>query len=105
MQLAFVDRRHCNAFVLLGVECQLCCYGRIFAVGVGRERVGIVGDEVLIDPISALAFIGKVGELFLGIVDELLGVGCARLRSRCGRMTFLGCTLLGSGVALRRQHG
>src|SRR4051812_14191634 len=104
MELALIYRRQRDALVLLGVECQLGSDCRVLAVGIGGESIRIIRDEVLIHPVSALAFIGKVGELLLGIVDELLSVGCTRLRSRCRRMTFLGCTFFGSGVALRRQH-
>src|SRR5882762_3019161 len=99
MELAFIDRRESDAVELFGVESKFGGDSRQLAVGVGGESVGVVGDVGLVDPVGALLLVGKVGELMLGVIEELLCLLGSGLRSRRGVHVMVPLRGL-SGVAL-----
>src|SRR5882724_628771 len=98
MELAFIDRRESDAVELFSVESKFGGDGRQLAVGVGSKGVGIVGDVGLVDPVGALLLVGKIGELMLGVIEELLCL-LGRGRSRRGIRVRVPLRAL-SGVAL-----
>src|SRR5437868_14679669 len=103
MEFAFIDGRRCDAFESFGVESKLGGDGGLFAVGIGGQGVGIVGDIGLVDPVGALLLVGKIGELGLGTIYEflrLLGRGLGS--GRAGVRGLHWRSLLGAGMALCR---
>src|SRR5947209_3597238 len=103
MEFAFIDGREGNAVESFGVESKLGGDGGLFAVGIGGQGVGIVGDVGLVDPVGTLLLIGKIGELGHGIVNEFLRLLDRGLRSgRAGVRGLLWRSLLGAGMTLCR---
>jgi len=81
------------------IDRRLYRHGRALCAGLGRERVGIMGDIGRVDPVGAGCIDREIIQLFFCFLDELASVGG---RGWGGFRHRILCMLLGEG---RRGNG
>src|SRR5579871_6099072 len=74
-KLARVDGRKLESIEARGFQRQIGGRGKHFLLRVGGNALGVVGDEVFLDPARALRFVAELEELLFGLDDELVRLG------------------------------
>jgi hypothetical protein len=72
-QLARARFRQLEVLVAARLQRGFTTHRQVALVGLGRHRLGVLGDEVLGHPFGALGVQAQLLELVLGFLDEALG--------------------------------